>query len=94
MRLSIVLILVAAACGSKPQPEPNDEVCTHYAKLMVACAKDDSSPTVLNETSHNFCMKGMSGKYEQMFGAHYRRMIECTRTAETCDALAVCQDAP
>jgi hypothetical protein len=94
--LICVLLVAAAACKSKEPPvDPNDELCTHYAKLMVKCDaknEDKSNPVVLQDTAHNFCLKGMSGQHEQMFGANYRQMIACTRTAETCEALEKCQD--
>jgi hypothetical protein len=35
----------------------------------------------------------MSGKYEDMFGARYRAMIECTKTATTCEALEKCNES-
>src|SRR5262245_27828354 len=87
--LIVPLILGVTAC----KPDPNDEVCTHYAKLMARCTEDPSeNKSLVEDTTHNFCMKGMSGKHEQVFGAGYKQMIECTRTAETCEALRKCQD--
>jgi hypothetical protein len=91
MRTVWIAVLLTACSTASPPPDPNDALCTHYAKLMVTCEAEGSDPTVLRATAHNFCLKGMSGKHEQTFGARYRQMIECTRTAETCDALATCQ---
>jgi hypothetical protein len=91
--IAALVVLLAVAC-SKDAPDPNAAVCGHYAELMVKCAEGDSNPAVLDDTSRNFCQKGMSGKHDDIFGPKYRRMIECTRTAETCDALHACQDAP
>ncbi|MFN0249647.1 MAG: hypothetical protein ACKV2T_22375 [Kofleriaceae bacterium] len=91
MRSAFLFVLMLGVTGCKP--DPNDEVCTHYAKLMVKCIEDRSeNMTIVEDTAHNFCMKGMSGKHEQVFGARYKQMIECTRTAETCDALRKCED--
>jgi hypothetical protein len=90
---AIYLIAFMLACGNSA-PDPNAAVCGHYAQLMVKCAEGDSNPAVLDDTSRNFCHKGMSGKHDDIFGPRYRRMIECTRTAETCDALRACRDAP
>ena len=93
MRFSILIIVpILGIAGCKP--DPNDEVCTHYAKLMVKCVDEKSeNMAIVEDTAHNFCIKGMSGKHEQVFGAGYRQMIECTRTAETCEAFHKCQDA-
>jgi hypothetical protein len=83
-----LLLLVLAACKA----DPNTEVCEHYAKLMVECREDKSdSDALVGDTAVNFCLKGMSGKHEQMFGARYKAMIECTRTATTCAAYEACQ---
>ncbi|MBA3455685.1 MAG: hypothetical protein H0T42_21500 [Deltaproteobacteria bacterium] len=86
MRAALLLVLVAC------KADPNAEVCEHYAKLVVDCREDKSdSPGLVRDTAENFCLKGMSGKHEQIFGAGYKAMIECTRTATTCDAYNACQ---
>jgi hypothetical protein len=51
------------------------------------------NPALAQETAQNLCLKGMSGKYEDMFGARYRAMIECTKTATTCEALEKCNES-
>lgn len=94
MRFALLAILLVAACGKsdKAAPDPNQATCEHYAKLFRDCHKDEGNPAVAQETAQNLCLKGMSGKNEQMFGPHYRAMIECTKTASTCDALEKCND--
>jgi hypothetical protein len=83
-----VLLALLAACKA----DPNTDVCGHYAKLMVDCREDKTDDAALvGDTALNFCLKGMSGKHEKMFGANYRAMIECTRTATTCAAYQACQ---
>ena len=82
-------LLLLAAC----KDDPNQAVCEHYAKLMVDCREDKSdSEFAVKDTAENFCLKGMSGKHEQIFGARYKQMIECTRTAKDCAAFRKCQD--
>jgi len=84
-------LVVAAACKA----DPNEAVCEHYAKLATECREDKSdSDSVVEDTAENFCLKGMSGKHEQLFGAKYRAMIECTRTAKDCAAYRACEDRP
>lgn len=86
-----LLVLSLAAC----KDDPNQAVCEHYAKLEVECREDKSdSASVVEDTAENFCLKGMSGKHEGMFGAGYKAMIECTRTAKDCAAFRACQDRP
>ena len=34
----------------------------------------------------------MSGKHENMFGPRYRAMIECTKTAKTCEEYRKCEE--
>jgi len=81
-------VLFVVAC----KDDPNQAVCEHYAKLATECREDKSdSDSVVEDTAENFCLKGMSGKHEQMFGASYRAMIECTRTAKDCAAYRVCE---
>lgn len=88
MRALLLAAVLAAGCS---KPDPNAEVCDHYARLMVKCADPTENAALLSDTAKNFCKKGMSGKHEQIFGAGYKAMIECTRTAETCAALERCQ---
>jgi hypothetical protein len=84
-------LLLLAAC----KDDPNQAVCDHYAKLEVECREDKSdSDALVEDTAQNFCLKGMSGKHEQVFGERYRRMIECTRTAKDCAAFGRCKDDP
>ncbi len=83
-----LFLIVLAAC----KPDPNAEVCGHYAKLMVDCRVDKSDDAALvSDMALNFCLKGMSGKHEKMFGARYKAMIECTRAANTCEQYSTCQ---
>lgn len=87
MRTLCFLLLVAC----KSTPDPNAEVCAHYAKLAVQCSAESSDDkAVLGDTADNLCKKGMSGKHEQMFGAKYKAMIECTRTATACPEYDKC----
>ena len=89
----IAMLLVACSKGEKATPpDPNQGTCEHYAKLFRDCNKDEGNPALAQETAQNLCLKGMSGKYEEMFGARYRAMIECTKTATTCDALEKCNE--
>jgi hypothetical protein len=93
MRYALALVLLVVACdkGKKAAPpDPNQATCEHYAKLFRDCHKDEGNPAIAQETAQNLCLKGMSGQNEQMFGARYRAMIECTKTATTCDALENC----
>ena len=89
MRGALLLTaLTLVACKA----DPNAEVCGHYAKLMTECREDKSDDEdLVKDTALNFCLKGMSGKHEQMFGERYKAMIECTRTATTCAAYEACQ---
>ncbi len=41
--------------------------------------------------SRDFCRKGMSGRHEEIFGERYKKMIECTRNADGCEAYRGCQ---
>jgi len=83
-----LLLLALAACKA----DPNAEVCGHYAKLMTDCREDTSDDaSLVSDTALNFCLKGMSGKHEEIFGARYKAMIECTRTATTCEQYRQCQ---
>lgn len=83
----LLLLLVVGGCNA----DPNAAVCEHYAKLVVDCREDKSdSPGLVRDTAANFCLKGLSGKHEQIFGAGYKAMIECARTATTCDAYRAC----
>lgn len=87
MRAALVLVLLAGC-----KADPNAEVCGHYAKLMVECREDKSDDAdAVSDMAVNFCLKGMSGKHEQMFGERYKAMIECTRTATTCAQYNACQ---
>ena len=95
MRFAVVLVVVLLACdkGNKAAPvDPNQATCEHYAKLFRDCHKDEGNPAIAQDTAQNLCLKGMSGKYEQMFGARYRAMIECTKSVTTCDALEKCNE--
>ena len=94
MRFAIVLVvLLACDKGNKAAPaDPNQATCEHYAKLFRDCHKDEGNPAIAQDTAQNLCLKGMSGKYEQMFGARYRAMIECTKSVTTCDALEKCNE--
>jgi hypothetical protein len=90
---AIVFAVLLSACG---KDDPNAEVCGHYAKLFAECREDKSDAAELVEdTAKNMCSKGLSekaGKNEQIFGAGYRAMIECTRAAKDCAAFQKCQD--
>lgn len=89
----IAMLLVACSKGEKAAPaDPNQATCEHYAKLFRDCHKDEGNPALAQETAQNLCLKGMSGQNEQMFGPRYRAMIECTKTATTCEALEKCTD--
>jgi hypothetical protein len=91
---AIAMLLVACSKGEKAAPpaDPNQATCEHYAKLFRDCHADEGNPAVAQETAQNLCLKGMSGKYEEMFGARYRAMIECSKTATTCEALEKCNE--
>ncbi len=91
MRVALVALVLALSIGGC-KDDPNATVCNHYAKLMVKCSEGDESKTLVEDTANNFCIKGMSGKHEQIFGAKYKTMIECTRTAETCEAFEKCKE--
>lgn len=87
---ALLLVVAIAACGrSSSPPDPFAVTCAHYAKLFASCASEQKAG--LEDTADNLCHKGLSGKYEETFGARYRAMIACSRTAETCDALRACE---
>jgi hypothetical protein len=95
MRIVIVLALLAA-CGDKKKatpPDPNQATCEHYAKLFRDCHASEGNPAIAQDTAQNLCLKGLSGQHEDMFGPKYRAMIECSKTATTCDALEKCDQA-
>lgn len=87
MRALLIALAVLAAC----KDDPNIEVCQHYAELAVKCKPDAQNPRVLRDTAENFCRKGMSGKHDEVFGARYKTMIECTRTANSCEDFEKCK---
>jgi hypothetical protein len=93
--VSAIVVLAACSKGEKAAPavDPHQATCEHYAKLFRDCHKDEGNPALAQETAQNLCLKGMSGKYEDMFGARYRAMIECTKTATTCEALEKCNES-
>ena len=82
MMRALLLVLTIAACRDS---DPNADVCAHYAKLVATCASEPTdNEALVSDTADNLCRKGMSGKHEQLFGARYRAMVECTRSATTC----------
>ena|SRR5687767_14803445 len=82
----LLWILVVVGC----KDDPNAKVCAHYAELVQKCTTEEENKSLLRDTADNLCRKGMSGEHEQMFGARYRAMIECTRTAKTCEEYEKC----
>ncbi len=88
----LVLLIVVTACG-KSTPDRNAAVCDHYAALARECAEDVPAGELaqLELMSRDFCRKGMSGRHEEIFGERYKKMIECTRNADGCEAYRGCQ---
>ena len=81
-----LLVLVLVGC----KDDPNAKVCAHYAELVQKCTPDEPNKALVRDTADNFCRKGMSGEHEQIFGAKYKAMIECTKSAKTCEDYEKC----